>query len=508
MPTFAAVDIGANSVRLKIARLDARRLKLIHEDRQVTRLGEQVFRGGFLSPKSMGDTVKVLSRFHRAAQKYAVDAVRVVATSALRGARNGQAFIDWVHSATGWKVVTISGIEEARLIHLGLVSNVRLSAWPVLMVDLGGGSCELTVSSRRHIQFVVSLPLGAVRLTEEFLQHDPPRKQELERLRGFIDRELGRAAGRIVAARVRAVIATSGTAAALAGVAAAMRKQDNTAGVSATRREVIKIAKLLARKTVQQRNAYPGIGTRRAEIIVAGAMVFGRLMERCELRGFRYSPLGLRDGLLVQMAAEHGGQASRRQLESERWDALLAATRHYRVDQKHALQVRAHAMQLFTEMRAVHRLPPAYREWLSAAAMLYEVGNYVNRSGRHRHTHYIVSNSEILGYTPEERRVIAGIARYLGSSRPAPADPPLKVLPFDEREHVVKASLLLRLARALELGRGSGVRRMKARPRGAQVTLAVTPKRGAELDLELWALEKERAYFREVFGRELVVEAV
>src|SRR5437763_13615352 len=122
MPTFAAVDIGANSVRLKIARLDARRLKLIREDRQGTRLGEQVFRGGFLSPKSMGDTVKVLSRFHRAAQKYAVDAVRVVATSALRGARNGQAFIDWVHSATGWKVETISGIEEARLIHLGLVS--------------------------------------------------------------------------------------------------------------------------------------------------------------------------------------------------------------------------------------------------------------------------------------------------------------------------------------------------------------------------------------------------
>jgi exopolyphosphatase / guanosine-5'-triphosphate,3'-diphosphate pyrophosphatase len=507
MPTFAAVDIGANSVRLKIGQLDSRRLKIVHEDRQVTRLGEQVFRGGFLSPKSMGDTVKVLRRFHRAAQKYAADPVRVVATSALRQARNGQAFIDWVHSATGWKVETISGIEEARLIHLGLVSNVRISAWPVLMVDLGGGSCELTVSSSRHIEFVVSLPLGAVRLTEEFLRHDPARKPELERLRGFIDRELGRAAGRIVAARVRAVIATSGTAAALAGAAAAARKQGSPAGLSATRREVIKIAKLLARKTAQQRNTYPGIGTRRAEIIVAGAAVFARLLERCELRGFRYSPLGLRDGLLAQMAAEHGGPASRRQLESDRWDALLAATRHYRVDQKHALQVRAHAMQLFTEMRSVHRLPAPYREWLSAAAMLYEVGNYVNRSGRHRHTHYIISNSEILGYTPEERRVIAGIARYLGNSRPAPADPPIKVLPFDEREHVVKASLLLRLARALELGRGRCVRRIKASPREARVTLTVTAKRGAEMDLELWSLEKERAYFRAVFGRELVVEA-
>src|SRR5882762_9725264 len=185
MPTFAAVDIGSNSVRLKIARLAGRRLHTLHDDREVTRLGDSVFRTGFLSPEAMENTVKVLRRFHRAAQRLGTDSVRVVATSALRDARNSQAFLEWVRSATGWTVDIISGLEEARLIHLGLIANLRLSTSTALMIDLGGGSCELTVSRRGHIRDTVSLPLGAVRLTDEFLGHDPPRKGELKRLRGF-----------------------------------------------------------------------------------------------------------------------------------------------------------------------------------------------------------------------------------------------------------------------------------------------------------------------------------
>jgi len=220
MPTFAAVDIGSNSVRLKIARLQAARLHPLHEDREVTRLGEGVFSSGFLTPESMAETVKVLRRFHRATQQIVTDSVRVVATSALRDARNSQAFLEWVRSATGWRVEIISGVEEARLIHLGLISGSRIDRSPALLMDLGGGSCELTVSQGGHIRDAVSLPLGAVRLTNEFLRHDPIRKGELKRLRGFITREINRNTDRISNAKLKNVIATSGTAAAL-GVHAA-----------------------------------------------------------------------------------------------------------------------------------------------------------------------------------------------------------------------------------------------------------------------------------------------
>jgi exopolyphosphatase/guanosine-5'-triphosphate,3'-diphosphate pyrophosphatase len=247
-----------------------------------------------------------------------------------------------------------------------------------------------------------------------------------------------------------------------------------------------------------------GIGPRRAEIVVAGAIVYAELLEQCHLRGFRYSLLGLRDGLLAQMAAEHDrGTRSRRQIESQRWDSLEAALAHYRVDAYHARQVREAAMNLFDRLRSVHALPPEYREWLSAAAMLYEVGDYVNRSGRHRHTYYIISHSEILGYTPEQRRVIAAVARYLGKSRPSPGDGAIKVLPPQDRQYVPKACQLLRLARALNLGRSRSVRAMRVRLRNAEVEIRVCPARGVGIELELWAIEKEKSYFREVFGRTL-----
>jgi exopolyphosphatase/guanosine-5'-triphosphate,3'-diphosphate pyrophosphatase len=164
-------------------------------------------------------------------------------------------------------------------------------------------------------------------------------------------------------------------------------------------------------------------------------------------------------------------------------------------------------MHLFMTLKSVHRLPPEYAEWLSAAAMLYEVGDYVNRNGRHRHAYYIVAHSEILGYTPEQRRIIAAIARYLGKSRPAAGDAAMQILPPADRERVRKASLLLRLARALNLGRSGAVRGTRVRVGHSEVTLALQAKPRASVDLELWAVEKERSYFREVFGRELSAAA-
>ncbi len=377
------------------------------------------------------------------------------------------------------------------------------------MMDLGGGSCELTVSGRGHIRDMVSLPLGAVRLTDEFLGHDPPRKGELKRLQGFVTREVNRIASRVVAAKVKNVIATSGTAAALAAAASHLRKNGSRQRTVVSRLEMARIAKQLARLPVDDRRQIEGIGPRRAEIIVAGAIVYHELLDRCHLKGFRYSALGLRDGLLAQMAAEHDRSTrSGKQIESERWESIARAVAHYNVDMKHALDVRDSAMLLFSALRSVHGLAPEFREWLSAAAMLYEVGDYVNRNGHHRHTYYIISNSEILGYTPQQRRMIAAIARYLGKSRPTLEDTPMKSVDPADRAGVQKAILLLRLARALNLGRSRAVQKVRVSQHGAEVRLTLVPRRRMGVDLELWAIEKDCAYFREVFGRELSTAAV
>ncbi|HET7871953.1 MAG TPA: Ppx/GppA phosphatase family protein [Terriglobales bacterium] len=502
MPVLAAVDIGSNSVRLSIAELRRGRLVPLHQDREVTRLGEGVFKDGNLHPQAMARTLKVLRRFHRSAQGYAVERTRVVATSALRDSNNARIFREWVRSATGWNVEVISGLEEGRLIHLGVIASMKARPARMLLIDLGGGSCELTLSERGHVRELVSLPLGAVRLTQEFIQHDPPQKAELNRLHEFIVEEAARIPVRIRRGDVTVAIATSGTAASLWAAAQSLKLARDIVSQQAVEKLLLRLARL----TQRQRAAIKGINPKRAEIVVAGAAVYAHLLKACGIKRFRYSPLGLRDGMLAQMAAEHDSRTrSHQQLESDRQDVLANIGRRFGADPANAGQVRELALSLFDQTRSVHQLNAEFREWIAVAASLYEVGSFINPVGRHRHAYYVISNSELFGFTPLQRQVIATIARFQGKSRPQLRDRMIKLLPAYVRGDVIKATAMLRVARALNQGRRDAVRSIRAAAREGRVLVHVDPAR-AGADLELWAAEKEIPYFRSVFGRELVFE--
>lgn len=588
MRTFAAVDIGSNSCRLKIARVVQHELRTVFEDREVTRLGESVFETGLISPEAMVNTLRALKRFYKAAQSYSVDRVRCVATSAMRDARNASAFRAWVKDETSWEIEVISGLEEARLIHHGVVSFEPGTAGRCLLMDLGGGSCEVILSEQRRIKAMTSLPLGAVRLTQEFLHSDPPTREEITRMKQWIARELRRAARRIDAEGVRTVIATSGTAAALASASAAIERvqksgarlllgasgagsgvqakrlkkesvkgrvgkggtgslllpkqagraqqkaqwkvssdavarkiasrsskadaqvvvvpeEISAAGKTATTEQVRQLTDKLTKLNNVARAGVDGIGARRSEIIVAGAHVYAELLEHYDLPGFRYSPLGLRDGILAQMLAEEDVSAAGHEgFERERWAGVLEVCRRYGVDTKQAEPVRAHAVQLFRDLAPVHGLPEEYALYLETAAMLRDVGKFLSHQGYHRHAQYIIANSEIYGFAPQQRLLISVIARYLGKSRPAPESRTMRQVPPEEYERIRRAVVLLRLAAGLNQDRASGVLKVKTRVYPRQVILDLLPARSGA-DLELWSLRKEADYFREVFRRDLLV---
>jgi exopolyphosphatase / guanosine-5'-triphosphate,3'-diphosphate pyrophosphatase len=500
MPVFAAVDIGSNSVRLSIAELRRGRLIPLHQDREVTRLGEGVFRDGNLNPQAMAHTLKVLRRFHRAVQSFAVERTRVVATSALRDSNNARIFAEWLKTVTGWQLEIITGLEEGRLIHLGVVSNLRTPPRKLLLIDLGGGSCELTLSEKSHIKEIVTLPLGAVRLTQEFIRHDPPDRDELKRVHDFIVQEVAHVSRQIIRADARTVIATSGTAAALASAAQSLRLSSGAVSPAVA----AKLVKRLSKLTERQRAAIKGINSKRAQIIVAGAAVYAHVLHACGLKSFRYSPLGLRDGILAQMAAEYDQHTrSHRQLESDREDVLLRIARRYGVDLENAQQVRRLALSLFDRTRRVHGLNREWREWIAAAAMLYEVGMYINPVGLHRHAYYVISRSELFGFTPLQRMTIATVARFQGNSRPHLRDRLIKLLPAQVRADAIKSTAILRVARALNQGRRSAVDSLRVVVRNGEIVVTLKAGRGGA-DLELWAGQKEVAYFREVFGRDVV----
>jgi exopolyphosphatase/guanosine-5'-triphosphate,3'-diphosphate pyrophosphatase len=509
MQTFAAIDIGSNSCRLKIGRVVQHRLRIVHEDREVTRLGGSVFETGIVSPEAMAATLRTLKRFHKAVQLHGTDKVRAVATSAMRDARNSRAFQAWVRDETGWDVEIISGLEEGRLIHRGVVENEPGAGGRCVLVDVGGGSCEITLSEHKRMHETISLPLGAVRLTQEFVRSDVPGKDEVRRLRQFIDRELRRARRRIHPDGVRLVIGTSGTAAALSDAGRAWSKRRGGKGVGAKdlipTGTVRRLTSKLTKMKMGERSAVPGIGPKRSEIIVAGAHVFAEILEGFGLPGFRYSPMGLRDGILAQMLAEQDSRASvHQEFERERWQAVEEACRRYGTDPRQAEPVRQHAAQMFRDLAGVHDLPAEYKTWVEAAALLRDIGKFLNHQGYHRHAQYIISNSELYGFTPQQRVVMSAIARYLGKSRPAPEGRTMRQVPPEEYEHVRRAVVLLRLAVALNQDRASDVLKVRVRVYPKRVLMELLPGRtGAEL--ELWSLRKEAGYFREVFGRDLFV---
>jgi exopolyphosphatase / guanosine-5'-triphosphate,3'-diphosphate pyrophosphatase len=518
MPTFAAIDIGSNSCRLKIASVQMHRLKTLHEDREVTRLGESVFQTGVISPEAMASTIRALKRFHKAVQLHVADKVRVVATSAMRDARNAAAFTEWVKATTGWNVEVISGLEEGRLIHLGVVTHEVGARGRCLLIDLGGGSCEVTLSDGGRIKSMVSMPLGAVRLQEEFLRSDPPAKEDVARLKQFIDRELKRAEKKLGTPRVGLVIATSGTASALAEASGHVRKGraasktlakkrlERVGALTADTSDVRRLADRLAKMNNAEREAVPGIGPRRSEIIVGGSLVYASLLERMGQKGFRYSPLGLRDGMLAQMLAEVDLRTSVHQkIESERWAGVLEVCERYGIEQRRVEPVRQHVVELFNALARVHDLPEEYRLWLEAAAMMQDVGKFMNHQGHYRHTQYIIANSEIFGFSPEQRMIVSAVARYMGKSRPDPLDRPMRWIPVEEHMNVTRAVVLLRLAVALNQDRASAVLQMKTHVYPKRVLLELVPGRGGA-ELEAWSLKKEAAYFREIFRRELFVE--
>lgn len=534
-PVYAAIDLGSNSCRLKIARVQQHSLKVLHEDREVTRLGKSVFESGLVSPEAMANTLAALKRFRKATQQYSVDQVRAVATAALRDARNASAFIAWVKAETGWDLEVISGLEEARLIHRGVMQDPAAQG-RCLLIDVGGGSCEITVSDRKRIKETISLPLGAVRLTQEFLQSDPPTAEDVARMQRFIARELQRAEKKLGPVRVTTVIGTSGTAAALAqasdsvdeirvsvkgstpkagpGRTVAGRAKPGTDSapgafsIVAAAVDVRKLAKKLTKMPLGARNAVPGVGPRRSEIIVAGAHVYSAILDHFGLPGFRYSEMGLRDGVLSQMLAERDVRAATHlEFERERWESVVATCHRYNVDLKQAEPVKQHALQLFRDLAAVHQLPQEYVHWLSAAAMMRDVGKFLNYQGHHRHTQYIIANSELYSFTPQQRALVSAIARYLGKSRLQPDDRAMRVIPPQEHANVQRAVVLLRLAVALNQDRASDLLKVMVRVYPKRVLFELHPGRtGAEL--ELWSLRKEADYFREVFRRDFLATLI
>ena len=483
---LGAIDVGTNAVRLELARaLPGGSFDILHSERDPVRPGEGVFTTGRIPREVELRLVSTLRRYAALVRRHRA-AVRAVATSAIREAKNGPDVVARVRTATGLELEVISGKEEARLIALGVLRGQPPRARN-LVVDIGGGSTEIAVAVGDHPSSLHSVAIGSVRLTEIFDSSGkvPPRKLAL--MRAFAAEAFQRSLPRF--AHPRRALGSSGTI----GSIVAWADEDGRRAV--TRKRMRRTVEALARMTPDERRR--AFDARRAEIVVAGAVVLEALMDRLGLDAVTAVDTGLRQGLLVDMLERELRHAP----DTSTAEAARALGRRFAFDEAHASKVASLALRLFDDLAVLHGLPAAARPILEAAALLHDVGSAVSYSRHHKHTYYLVANGDIPGFSDHERELVALVARYHRRSPPERDRPDLAALSPSDFRTVRRLATLLRLADSLDRSHHQPVRDVRARQHGGVVRLALRA-RGA-VDLELWDARREAALFQRVFGTRL-----
>lgn len=410
---LAAIDIGTNSIRCIVVEVTKTgSFRVLDDEKATVRLGEGLAASGSLSQAAWERAVTALTRMKKIVDGYGVKAIEAVATSAVRKAANGAAFIAAIAEQVGVAVVVISGEEEAELAALSVRNHFDMEGARYAMVDIGGGSLEVVSALGTHIEEIYSLELGAVFLTEKFMAGDSARQPGQDKLRKYVRSSLKEVfAGE--RSQFQCLVGSGGTITAIAAMVMAMRGEGygSVHRYEVLRSEVVHLLAMLARKTVKERREVPGLNPDRADIIVAGVTVVDELMRFFDANVLRVNERGIREGLIVKALRTHGlipGAA-----EPRTWrDAVLEFGRSCHMDEDHALHVTKLALKLFDALEPAYGLGAGARRMLEAAAILHDVGYFINYSSHHKHSYHLIRHADLFGFTPREREIIANAARY------------------------------------------------------------------------------------------------
>lgn len=498
----ASIDVGSNAIRFLAAEFVAPgRWITLEVQRVPVRLGRGVFLDGVLDPDAMAAAVEALAAFRRSIDTFGVSRYRAVATSAVRESRNGGAFVDRVRRETGIRLETITGSEEARLVWIAVRNRVAFGSRSWVTVDLGGGSLEVSLVSAEGVHWAESHTMGTVRLLEDLggPYAEPVRFRELVaeyvhtlRFHDQIDTDdLG------------GLLATGGNIEELAGLAGA--PPDET-GVSrlplTTLRQVIHA---LGEVGVEERMRRWGLRADRADVILPAALLYERVAVLAGVDEILVPHVGVREGVVLDVAEDllgPGVHASRR--EQQAFVGALALGRRFHFDEPHARHVARLALSLFDQLRPLHELGDADRRLLLVAAVLHDIGQFISYRRHHKHSLYLIHNSEVPNVSPGELELVALVARYHRRAEPREEHFLYGGLGEGDRLRVRRLAGILRLADALDREHLQRVESVTVRLDADEVVVDVEGR--SELLLEQWAFEKKGRLFARVFGCEVRLE--
>jgi exopolyphosphatase / guanosine-5'-triphosphate,3'-diphosphate pyrophosphatase len=496
-----AIDVGSNAIRFSAVEFTSRTAKQeLERLRAPVRLGHEVFRTGRLAAGAVEAALEALGGFARRMESLDVGPYRAVATSAVRDSEDGVAFVRRARAEAGIQLETITGSEEARLVWLAVRDRFTLGAGPWLIMDLGGGSVELSLAKGAKPAWTVSHTMGAVRLLEVFESAGDGSefKELLEEYIGTLRLE---APGLRVKARVRGLIATGGNIEALADLGRGRRGTDGAErlGLAELRRLIGQMGKLSAAQRMERWNLRPD----RADVILPAALLYERVARMAGVKEIVVPRVGVKDGVLLDVLDEIAARSRhRRRHDQEAFEGAVGLGRRFDFDEPHARHVAMLAMSLFDQLQPLHHLSESDRRILAAAALLHDVGQFVSYHGHHKHSFYLVAHSELAGFSPRQMPIIGLVARYHRKAEPRPEHPGFAELDAADRERVHKLAALLRVADALDREHVQRVTGVDAIIEDDGVELRVVGS-GA---LESWSMPAKAALFERTFGVPLRVE--
>ena len=465
------------------------------------RLGQDVFSKGYLEEKTIQQTEEAFLHFKHVADRFDVHRLRAVATSAAREAANNDLLIDRILRTSGIEIEIISGDEEARLIHAAVAHKLDLDHKRTLLIDIGGGSIEVTISTGRNIISTDSYNLGTVRLLEKLNTSNNSKHTFGKLVREFAEAARYRIDQDIRGEKIQICAGTGGNVEEIGRLRQKLFKADSDHFI--TLDELQELIERLNDMSYEERINKLKLRPDRADVILPASIVLHLIASEAGVKQIAIPNVGLKDGILLDIA-EDLSKSSRPQRREQVWESALHLGRKYQFDEKHSCLTAKLAARLFEQSKPLHNLNGDNVLLLETAALLHDIGHFINTVDHDKHGYYLLSVNHLIGLKLREQNIVANLVRYHRKQSPSVEDENFKSLPQQDRLIVIKLSTLLRLADSIDINHTGKVTDVDLKETSNGWRMQISSD--SDLMLVYWALQKRKSLFREVFGVNLEVD--
>ncbi len=510
---IAAIDVGTNSFHMIIASVDQRGVLTIkRREKEMVRLGSSGGDMKKITPDAFERAVQTLNRF-AAIAKSENAIIRAVATSATREAENQNEFLEIIKDKTGIEIEVISGIEEGRLIYKGVSRSLPIDNLKALIIDIGGGSTETIIGHKGEVILVNSAKIGAIRLTKQFFPDGNATDEQIQLCREHIKGDWTPVLKRLIESGFEIFIGTAGTIYNLAVMSLIMKGAivpDILNGMTIPREDMLEVInKVVSAKTFKEREQLQGIDPKRADIILAGALILESAIKNLNIQKILISSYSLREGVLFDRIEKIRAFKEWRSLSHLRFESVSNLCKKYKVDLNHSGHVAKLALRLFDSLQSLFNLTDYERELLESASLMHDIGYCISQDQHHKHSCYIIQNSTLPGFTNSETEIIANIARYHRKSHPKPKHDNFKVLTPEKQKLVSILSCMLRIAEGTDRRQIQIVKDYDIKLNSRTITIGLLyDKDKIYPDIELWGASRRKLLLEEITKRELIIKII